>query len=57
MIAGVAFIVLGFVFWLDKHLTVPEDIAIIVGTIGILLLIAALNTPDDPKHQRWTHFQ
>jgi drug/metabolite transporter (DMT)-like permease len=57
MIAGLAFIVMGFVFWLDKSLTLAEIIAILTGVIGILLLIAAFNAPDDPTHQRWTHFQ
>jgi multisubunit Na+/H+ antiporter MnhB subunit len=57
MIAGVVFIVLGFVFWIDTKLTLIQDLAILVGAIGILLLLAALNTPDDPTHQKWTHFQ
>ncbi len=57
MIAGIFFIVMGFVFWIDTKLTLQEIIAIAIGTIGILLLLAALNTPDDPTHQRWTHFQ
>jgi hypothetical protein len=57
MIAAILFIVMGFVFWIDTKLTLIEDLAILVGTIGILLLIAAFSTPEDPRHSRWTHFQ
>jgi drug/metabolite transporter (DMT)-like permease len=57
MIAGIFFIILGFVFWINTRLSLIEVIAILVGVIGICLVISAMNTPDDPKHQKWTHFQ
>jgi O-antigen/teichoic acid export membrane protein len=57
MIAGIAFIVMGFIFWIDKSMGAAHWIAVLVGVVGILLLLAAINTPEDPTHQRWTHFQ